>query len=311
MKRIILLFFIIIPLFFSCRQTQQTGEKDAAITVPAVQIRTAPVIRQDMTDTIRIYGKTVLRQEAFLASQFDGRLTGFSLLFGDHVKKGEKLGTIIPPMREALLQTMDRMDESQRSMLAQQIREIPLYSPIDGVVLKVYQHTGDVLQKGETIVHLGQPGTLDIRADMPLKWLGKVRSLHTLRVTFINYPHPDLRLPVAAIGGEVDQEKQTVPLRLTLNNKSGEFKPGMMVQLSFPGDHHPNTLAIPREALLEEEGIFSVFVLKDDNHVEKRRVQPGIFHDDFVEILDGIEEGEKIATEKAYSLTDGMEVSIK
>ncbi|NOY37233.1 MAG: efflux RND transporter periplasmic adaptor subunit [Chlorobi bacterium] len=311
MKRIIFLSLLILPVFFSCRQNRETPDTPASKAIPSVQISISPVVRQDMMDTIHIYGKVTLRQEAFLASQFDGRLTGFSLLIGDRVKKGEKLGAIVPPMREALLQIMNQIDESQRANLAQQIREIPLYSPINGVVLKVYQHSGDVVQKGETIVHIGQLNALDILADLPLKWLNKVRTLRKLQVTFINYSHPDLILPVMAIGGEVDQNKQTVPLRLYLDNSHRDFKPGMMVQLCFPGENHRKTLVIPRTALLEEEGIFSVFVLIDHNRVEKRLVKPGIFQDDKVEILSGVSEGEKVATKKAYSLTDGMEVSVK
>lgn len=311
MKKIIFLTFFIIPGLFSCRQNQETQDFSSAKEIPAVQIATAPVIRQDLTDTIHIYGEVALRQEAFLASQFDGRLKDFTILLGDRVNKGQKLGTIVPPMREALLQIMNQIDENQRAGLAEQIREIPLYSPITGVVLKVYQHSGDVVQKGETIVHIGQLNTLDILADIPLKWLRKVRTLKYLQVSFINYPHPDMNLPVMAIGGKVDQRKQTVPLRLSLDNPHGEFKPGMMVQLSFPGEYHRNTLVIPRIALLEEEGIFSVFVLDDHNRVEKRLVKPGIFLDQEVEILSGVSEGEHVATEKAYSLTDGMEVTVK
>jgi len=265
----------------------------------------------DMQDTIHIYGEVKLRQEAMLASQFDGRLAGFSLLMGDHVTKGEKLGIIVPPMREALLQTLGQLDPSQQEILAGEIKEIPLYCPIRGVVLKVYQHTGDVVGKGETIVHIGELTLLDIRADLPLRYLKLVRGLKFLNVSFINYPHKSLRLSIQAIGGEVDQEKQTVPVRLQLDNHSGEFRPGMQVKLFFPGSLHKKALIIPRSALLEEEGIYSVFVLRDDQTVEKRLITLGVVQDKYVEVLSNLKEGEKVATQKAYSLTDGMGVIVE
>ena len=67
-------------------------------------VSTAPVLRQDMADTLTIFGTIALRQEAFVASQFDGRLSDFTLLLGDRVQKGQQIGTVIPAGREALLQ---------------------------------------------------------------------------------------------------------------------------------------------------------------------------------------------------------------
>ncbi len=262
-------------------------------------------------DTVWIYGEVKLRQEALLASQFDGRLDGFTLLMGDRVKKGQKLGVIIPPMREALLQVMDQMDENQKKLLSNEINEITMYSPIEGTILEVFKHTGDVVQKGEPIVHIGRLRTLDIHGDLPLNYLRGIQRIKYINVVFVNYPHDPMRLKIDAFGGQVDQAKQTVPVRLRLDNKNGEFRPGILTRLYFPGVSHTNALVIPRAALLGEEGIYSVFVLKADNTVEKRYLSTGIIQDDYVEILSGLEEGEKVATKKAYSLIDGMEVTVQ
>jgi RND family efflux transporter MFP subunit len=202
------------------------------------------------------------------------------------------------------------MNEAQRQILADEIKEIPLFSPIQGTVLEVLQHEGDVLQAGESIVHIANLDILDIYGDLPVPYLPRVKELNTLKVAFLEYPHRPLLLPISAFDGKVDNQKQTIQIRLALNNSRGEFRPGMMVRLVFPDKVHLGALVIPRPALLEEEGIYSVFIVKD-SQVEKRNVQVGIKHDDFVEVLLGLEEGEIIANQKAYSLTDGMKVQIR
>jgi len=286
----------------------QTGRADGGAVM---EIAVAPVVRRDMTDTIRIFGEVALRQEVRLASQFDGRLNGFTLLMGDPVKKGEQLGVIVPPMREALLQVLDKIEPAQRERIAQEIHEIPIYSPLDGVVLEVYKHAGDVISRGEPIVHIGRLSVLEVHGDLPVALLGRVRHLHRIQVEFVDYDHVPLQLPVITVGGAVNAATQTVPLRLRLDNPSGAFRPGMMVHLTFPGDHHPGALVVPREALLEEEGLFSVFVVEEDGTVKKRKIIPGIRQDRYVEVLSGVEEGESVATSKTYSLTDGMEVTVR
>ena len=307
MKRAFFLIFLLLAAI-SCQQTKTPAKDNPGAAV--MRITAAPVVRTDMIDTVRIYGEVKLRQEALLASQFDGRLTEFSLLIGDRVKKDQQIGVIIPPQREALLQVLPHIDADMRPALEQQIKAIPLVSPIDGVVLEVRHHSGDVLQKGEPIVHIGDLSRLDVHGDLPLRDLPLVRKLKRIAVSFVDYPYPPLSLPIEAIGGKVDEAKQTVPIRLALDNRDGRFRPGMQVRLTFPGQRHKATLVIPRAALLEEEGVFSAFVVKGSK-VEKRRLTLGILHADRVEVRSGLQEGERVATQKAYSLTDGMEVIVE
>lgn len=299
-----LMLILAIALFVACGKIAETATPKSA---PVTRVKTAAVTRMNMTDTLNIFGTVALRQEAFLASQFDGRLSDFSLLLGDRVQKGEPIGTIVPAEREALLQVTNQMPAEMRPLLEQQIKTIPLYSPLDGAVLEVLHHAGDVVQKGEQIVHLGDLSVLDVRGDLPVRYLPLLRHTDKIRVTVVDYPHAPLLLPLEVVSGKINTDNQTVVIRLALANPSGEFRPGMLARLTFPSETHANALTIPRPALLEEEGVFHVFVLKG-KIAERREVRVGILQDGAVEILSGVSENERVVTEKAYSLEDGMEV---
>lgn len=296
----------VILLMVSCHQQKNTESTD----LPPLGIKVEKVSRMDITDSIQIFGMVKLRQEALLASQFDGRLTGFTLIQGDQVEQGQEIGIIVPPEREALNQITTKMTEQQQQIMELEIREIPLYSPIQGTVLEVIQHNGDIVQKGESIVRIADLGKLDIYGDLPVAYLPQVKQLNALRIIFVDYPHKPLFLPISALDGQVNAKKQTIQIRLGLDNQHDEYRPGMMVSLGFPDKVHSNALVIPRSALLEEEGIYSVFVLKNDQ-VEKREVQIGIKHNDYVEVIQGLAEGDLVASQKAYSLTDGMKVQVQ
>ncbi len=49
----------------------------------------------------------------------------------------------------------------------------------------------------------------------------------------------------------------------------------------------------------------------DKNITKKQVVTTGIMHDDFVEIISGVNENDQVAIEKAYSLKDNLEVIVK
>ncbi len=293
-------------LLTACDSSGDAPEKISEKPAP-LKIKSKKVQKMDMTDTLNIYGTVAFRQEAFLASQFEGRLSDFSLLIGDRVHKGQKIAAIIPPGREALLQVNARVSPEARKLLEAQIKSIDLFSPINGAVVEVMRHTGDVLQKGEQIVHIGDDRMLQIRADVPVRYIRYARNAKQVSVEFPVSNLPAFELPVAAISAKVDPQKQAGVMRLDLANPRGDFRPGMLARLSFPIEHRSDALVIPHSALLEEEGVFSLFVVKG-NVVEKRVVQPGIVQKNWVEIRVGVRENERVAIEKVYSLEDGMEV---
>lgn len=299
------LLFILLA-FTACQQKSQTEsvKTDAKIT-----LKTAPVTRGEISDTISIFGELALRQEAWLSSQFEGRLTGFSMLEGDKVQKGELAGMIIPAGREALLQAADSISDELKPLLAKQEYSIQLFCPITGIVLEVMQHTGDVVSKGGHIAHIGDLSVLDVQGELPVQFLDVARKAKLLKVEFTNFTAPPMYLPVETFTGEVSQN-QSLVVRLRLNNPQLIYRPGMRVKISFPTSVHTSALLVPRQALVEEEGKYFVFTVESGS-TKKQDVELGIMKDDVVEIISGVVENQQVAIEKAYSLKDKMEVVVK
>ena len=290
----------------SCQQGSQT---ELAKTESKIQIRTTPVIRGDITDTISIFGELALRQEAWLSSQFDGRLTEFSMLNGDKVEKGQLVGVVIPAGREALLQASDNISDELKPLLAEQEYSIQLFCPITGVVLQVIQHTGDVVSKGGHIAQIGDLSTLDVQGELPVQYLETARKAKHLKVEFTNFPVSPMELPIETFTAEVSQN-QSLVVRLKLENPSLKYRPGMRVKISFPTPVHKNALLIPRVALVEEEGNYFLFTV-ENKLAHKQSVDVGIMKDNVVEIILGVDENQQVAIEKAYSLKDNMEIELR
>ncbi|WP_319502617.1 efflux RND transporter periplasmic adaptor subunit [uncultured Draconibacterium sp.] len=300
--KLLIVLFVLLDVAGCQQQTQtEVAKTDAKITV-----KTAPVIRGDITDTISIFGELTLRQEAWLSSQFDGRLTEFSMLKGDKVKKGDRVGVIIPAGREALLQAADSIPEEFKPLLEQQEKSISLICPISGMVLQVMQHTGDVVSKGGHIAQIGDLSTLDVQGELPVQFLEMARKTKQLKVEFTNFSTSPLFLPIETFTGEVSKN-QSLIVRLKLANPSLKYRPGMRVKICFPAPAHKDALLAPRQALVEEEGEYFLFTV-DNGKVQKRKVNVGILKDNIVEILSGVDKNQQVAVEKAYSLKDNMEV---
>lgn len=283
---------------------------DESADRPALKVHTAVVQTMNLCDTLTIYGSVAFRQETFLASQFEGRLSEFTLQVGQQVRKGQPIGTIIPPGREALLQTGAQLAGDARALAADQVKAVALTCPIDGTVLAVRHRNGDVLAPGEEILHIGDRQILQIFGDVPAKYLPAANRVNRVQAAFPNTGLPEISLPVAAMAARVDPLKQTAAMRLDLPNPGGKYYPGMLVKLSLPAEVHSGVPVVDRRALVESEGTLSVFVVKD-HRVEKRPVVPGIMQHQWIEIRSGVSAGEAVVIDRAYSLEDGLRVDVE
>lgn len=301
--------FLAIFLYAGCDSAPETSADENA-EGPVLKVHTAPVRTMDLCDTLEIYGTVSFRQETFLAPQFEGRLSEFTLLVGDRVHQGQQIGILTPPGREALLQAGPQIAAEARALAAAQVKAVALTSPIDGTVLEVHHQNGDVLVPGETLVHIGDRRMLQIFGDVPARDLPAANRAGRVQVAFPNTGLPEISLPVAAVAARVDPLKQSAAMRLALPNPDGKYYPGMLVKISFPAALHTAVPALDRRALVESEGTLAVFVVKD-NRVEKRPIVPGIMQNQWIEIRSGVSVGEAVVIDRAYSLDDGLAVEVE
>jgi multidrug efflux pump subunit AcrA (membrane-fusion protein) len=67
---------------------------------------------------------------------------------------------------------------------------------------------------------------------------------------------------------------------------------------------------VPLESIVSSDGYSYVFVLSEDNTVARRRVETGAIHDESIEVVSGVETGERIVDKGAGFLKDGDRVNV-
>lgn len=110
---------------------------------------------------------------------------------------------------------------------------------------------------------------------------------------------------LAYIADEVDPDTQTVRARVDLPNPDRGLKPGMFARVSIAGREDPGVaavLAIPRAAVQRDGAMSIAFVRIGTGRFERRALILGSMSDEWVEVVDGIAEGEEVVTEGAFLL---------
>ena len=106
-----------------------------------------------------------------------------------------------------------------------------------------------------------------------------------------------------------DPQTQSFSLRIALTSPDPAVKGGIFAQANIASVLRPNTLLVPKDAVLEKNGKIYVYAVNSQNEVTERPVQLGVRGDQNIEILSGISEGEQIAVSNLSRLSSGLVIN--
>ncbi len=175
-------------------------------------------------------------------------------------------------------------------------------SPMGGFIKQVFVKNGAFVEAGQPLVVVSQNRTLTLTADLPMKHaalLGSIRSA-TIHTPYDNrtYTLEQLNGKVLAYGKSAGADSYLVPVSLQIDNAEG-FIPGSFVEVYLKTITSTSALTVPVTALLEEQGIYFVWVQRTPELFEKREVSIGKTDGVLMEILKGLHTGERIVTRGA------------
>jgi HlyD family secretion protein len=182
-------------------------------------------------------------------------------------------------------------------------------SPITGIVADRAVYPGDTATPGEAIVSIVDISQVVARANVPVKEAAAVR---VGRPATITGPEGVLTGKVTVVSPAVDAGTTTVQVWVQADNPGEKLKPGGTVRVSIRADLIQDTLLVPASALLNsDEGGEKVMVVGKDSRAHERKVTVGIREGNRIQILGGVNEGEKVITSGGLGLDDKAKVTIK
>jgi len=192
---------------------------------------------------------------------------------------------------------MKREGEHQHPLIA-------IAAPISGTVIDRTATQGEVVGPDKTIFTVADLSSLWVIIDLYEKDLGRVRKGTPVKVATAAYAEMTFRGVISHIGDVMDEKTRTVKARVEVENANRLLKPGMFatVSIDVKGSQAEKAFLVPDEAMLMDgEGRF-VFVMTGPDTFEKREVRPGRMFGKNVEIVAGLESGDKVAVTGAFIL---------
>lgn len=194
------------------------------------------------------------------------------------------------------------LERALTSVQGGETNRIALRAPLAGTVVDVNSGNGRGVAAGEAILRIVDPARLWLKASVPALEAGKIHAevAAASRFTVAGLEGEFTPSRLVASGDLIDPHTRTMPVLFAVDNAQGRFKAGMYATVAIHTGSIDDALAVPKEALIEDEGRAFVFVQSSGEAFERREVKIGIEDTGFVQIIGGLVGDERVATRGAY-----------
>jgi Cu(I)/Ag(I) efflux system membrane fusion protein len=289
-------------------------------------VSTSTAMKMSLEKEIRAVGKIAYAEQNFrqISARFPGRIDKLYLTYeGQQVKKDDPVADVYSPeaisaQQEYLLakqsNSSDLIQQSKQKLLLwgfteSQLKELDesgtvkntltLHSPISGTVLKKNIQQQQYVSAGENLFDVVDLSTVWMYADIYEYEIQGVKVGQMVEATSDAYPDDKFGGRITFVSPTVEASSRTVRIRAEIPNGTTKLKLDMFVS-AVVKIKLSDGIVVPITAVLSTGTRQVVWVQKDAGIFEPRLVKVGERSNEYVQILDGINEGETIVTSGGY-----------
>lgn len=194
------------------------------------------------------------------------------------------------------------------------IRQKTIRAPFEGVSGIRQVNIGQYVSPGSPVVAVQALDPIYLNFDLPERQLASVTEGMPVRVRVDAYGEAMFEGEVTAIEPGVNESTRTFTVQATLENPDQQLRPGMFGRVTLTMGEPQDLIVVPQTAIQFDPYGNSVFVLneneEDELRVTRRFVRTGDRRGDLIAVLDGLEEGERIATSGLLKLRNNGLVEV-
>lgn len=327
----------LIPVYEEQVSTDQEGTINIS---PAVEnnlgVRTALVTKSTFNLTINSLGTVKANQDAVW--QINSRVSGwieklYVKSVGTEVSEGQKLYALYSPelvkAQESLVNSIKLnravLVESSKARLkalgvsvgqinqvmkTQKVfQQIDIYAPKKGTITQLTVNEGAFIAPSTPVVKAVNLETVWVDVEVFSGQMSSVKLGDAATMTLDYFPGKKWNGNVDFIYPEMSESNRSLRVRLQFDNPTKQLKPNMFSSVMLTPVMQKERLQIPREAVIYAGNMNRVVLALGGGKFRSVLVKVGLENKGFVEILSGLEAGQKIVTSAQFLLDSESSIS--
>ena len=182
-------------------------------------------------------------------------------------------------------------------------------APITGVLGFRNVSEGSLATANTVITTLDDISVIKLDFTVPEKHLAQLSTGQKILAKTIAYPDRVFEGEVRVVSSRIDPVTRSVSLRAHINNTRGLLRPGMLMTVEMELNEQLS-MVVPELSAIVSQGNAYVFVVDDNNLVQQVKVELGRRRPGVVEILSGLNPGDRVISRGVNKVRPGQKVSI-
>lgn len=188
-----------------------------------------------------------------------------------------------------------------------------IIAPTEGYISQIMVNNGDYVSVGQKIAMISKNKKLLLRANIEhedFAHLPKIKSAN-FRIPMIDflYKLDEMNGKVLSYGKYITHGENFIPVTFEFYNNHNLI-PGTYADIYILTTTEKDVLAVPDDAICEEQGLYYLFVALDCEHFRKTEVSIGESNGDMVQILKGLNSGDLVVTDGVHQLKAASRKSV-
>lgn len=181
-------------------------------------------------------------------------------------------------------------------------------APISGVIAMRNIKTGNLVQINTPIFTIVDTSRLEATLNAPEREIEKLKAGQAVQLSADALPGKTFEGRIDRVSPVVDAGSGTFRVTCAFEG-GGLLQPGMFGRIRIEYDQRANALAIPRNALIEDGSAPAVYTVRDGKAV-RTSVKLGYVDGEWVELREGLREGEPVVVAGKAALREGSAVQV-
>lgn len=290
-------------------------------------VKTEVIGKRNLAQTVRAVGTVQIdeRRQTIISPRFEGWVEKLYVdATGAQFKKGDPLFVFYSPdithieaeypfahnietmsaSKQAMNGTIERLktlaipqeeiDRLKREKTASY--HITYRAPADGTVMEKMAVEGMKFSPGDMLYRMADLSNVWVMADIYEQDLARVSVGQPAKITINAYPGKVFEGQVGFIYPNINKDTRTAKIRIDLPNPTGELRTDMYANVELGSGAENSILAVPTSAILNSGEKQIVLVDLGDGRFAPRPIKVGARGGDYAEILDGLNEGDRVVT---------------
>ena len=191
---------------------------------------------------------------------------------------------------------------------AARLRYMRIVAPVDGVLIARSVEPGDGVQPGKVLMVLSPKADMQLVLQIDEKNLNLLRLNQAAWASADAYPDQKFDAELVYINPRVDPLRGSVEVKLHVPKPPAYLQQDMTVSVDIEVARRPQSLWLPLTAVQTAGSAGAEVWVVRDQQLHRQRVTLGLRHQGRVEVLSGLDAGERLATQPAPHWQEGQRV---